>query len=75
MLDVKMEQTAHLNADERGIVGTAIDMVRTDAKNLPDAERLLRHYAPDWFVYRGGAHVALHLKSGDFRRILLVTEA
>jgi len=43
-------------------------------KTLQDVEQRLRAQYPGWFIYSGAHYVALHRKSGDNQRLLLVIE-
>ena len=41
--------------------------------DLDTVARILHTWFPNWFVYRGGSHVALHRHDGS-ERLLLVVE-
>lgn len=57
----------------------AIDVVAIDQHSffasLDAAEAFLRAHFANWFIYRGGSHIALHRTPGsDSPRVLIVTE-
>jgi hypothetical protein len=48
----------------------------SDVETIDDVYRaLMARLHPDFFVYRGGHHVAIHRRSGDPVRLAFVTEA
>lgn len=48
----------------------ALEATRQDS--LDAVYGFLRKALPDWFIYQGGGHVAVHRKSGAAREILIV---
>jgi len=72
-ISAKVEQIDHLDADNQVVVRLLANLIRAELTNdLDRVVKLLRFYGnKDWFIYRGGNHVALHLKSGDDRRMLI----
>jgi hypothetical protein len=40
--------------------------------SLEEAYQAALKAFPDWFIYRGGNHVAIHVLSGDDRRVLFI---
>jgi len=70
----EVQQIDHLSADDQIVVKCLRNLCAVEQGGLDRIEALLRFYgSKQWFVYRGGSHVALHQKSGDDRRMLLVT--
>ena len=47
--------------------------IEASRESLEDARLLLAAEFPGWMIYRGGSHLALHVRSGS-PRVLLVTE-
>ena len=72
-IQAELQEIEHLDNDQ-GICARAAKRLAEDTFTLDVAEARLRLYFPGWFVYRGGHHIAMHLKSGDPRRVLFVTE-
>lgn len=71
-MKIKIEEVAHLSPAQLAIVQV---ISYSWAKTLEDFYNETRAQLNNsWFVYRGGSHVALHLKSGDDRRCLIATE-
>jgi len=62
----KIETTYHLKPQWRELVGA---VKHQNFVNLEAAERKLSDWFPNWFIYRGGSHVALHLSDGDTRLV------
>ena len=56
--------TALLTEDEAMAVRSAAGLHR-GVTTLAEAADELRAWFPNWFVYEGGHHVAMHLRQGD----------
>jgi hypothetical protein len=67
----EIAHTEHLTAAQAEAVRTA---AAANFETLDEAAETLRSTFPSWFIYRGGNHVALHLASGDSRRVLVIHE-
>jgi hypothetical protein len=78
MVSIKIEQTDHLDSEDMALLTSIVGMVGAAAetgRTLRDVEKALRWALRGiWYIYRGGNHVALHRKSGDARRIAIITE-
>jgi hypothetical protein len=71
-MKIKIEDVAHLSPDELAIVQVVSYSWAKTLKEFYNETRA--QLSSSWYVYRGGSHVALHLKSGDDRRCLIATE-
>lgn len=69
MTTTTIEEVQHLTSDEQTCIRCTAG---TRFENLDQAEAEIRGWFGNWFVYRGGNHVALHRSKDDDRRILLV---
>ena len=67
-----IETLYHLTTDEISAVSCVASGCRA-ADDLDSVEVTLRFYFRNWFVYRGGNHVALHRTADDDRRVLIVS--
>jgi hypothetical protein len=70
---VHLSHFSFISEDE----GSALRATANGAKNcrdLDEVESMLRALWPNWFVYRGGHHVSMHIENGHPARILLVCE-
>lgn len=66
-----IENLSHvLTFDEANAVMVASNFNFSSIDNAVDE---LKAWFPDWFVYRGGHHVALH-RNNKSDRVLLITE-
>lgn len=67
---VVIEETQHLTRDEK----SAVEVLASTIAQARSREEVLGWLAnlPDWFVYEGGRHIALHKAANDSRRVLLV---
>jgi hypothetical protein len=71
-MKIKIENLGHLTKKEVSLVSL---IASSFAKNLEQFYNETKaQVGEDWFVYRGGSHVALHRESGDSRRCLIATE-
>lgn len=70
-LTAVLEQLSHLDSDQQ-VIANALRRLVSNSPDLDAAEQTLRNYT-DWFIYRGGNHVAVSLASGDSRRILFIS--
>ena len=71
-MKIKIEEVAHLSPAQLAIVQV---VSYSWAKTLEEFYNETRaQLSANWYVYRGGSHVALHLKSGDDHRCLIATE-
>ena len=70
-MNVTLEETTHLNREELSIAEIIADTIRTRCTTLDQAIEWTACLS-GWFVYRGGSHIAVHLKSGDDRRIMCI---
>lgn len=73
MLKTTLEQVDRFTAPDRELLGRA-EVAISQAETLDQAAAIASSLLPDWFVYQGGGHVAIHRASGDPDRALLVVE-
>jgi hypothetical protein len=68
-------ETALFRLRDKGLVNRLIAVARTfgTTERLEDVESELRAEWPNYFLYRGGHHVALH-KTPHTPRLILITE-
>lgn len=67
-----IEETNHLTRDELTAVKTMRSAIENQCRNFDDVKGWLLCLT-GWFIYSGGNHIALHKKSGDTRRVMIVT--
>ena len=72
-MDIKAETLTHLTEDEQSAIHT-LTLQASYFRTLDRAQEELRAWFPDWFIYRGGHHIALHRTANDERRCLLITD-
>lgn len=74
-LTVRLEETAHLNADDAIVARLMSRFVASEKlTTLDEVEKKFRFYFSGFFIYRGGSHIAVHRVSGDSRRVLFIGE-
>lgn len=75
-MKIKVETTNHLSTEEIALLSQACEAIA----NIDCADALqtvadeLRVRLADWFVYRGGSHIAIHRRDNDWRRCAMVME-
>jgi len=57
-----------ITQDVKGVIENAAAML-----SLESAARYLNRMLPDWFIYRGGCHIAIH-KNLKAARYAIITE-
>ena len=70
-LTTELHQTSHLSSQDKLMIESMLQNVKD--MTLNEAETYLKSHKT-FFVHRGGTHLAIHLKDGDYRKIALITE-
>jgi hypothetical protein len=74
-MKLTLEETHHLTREQCLDLCYAIEAVYPAivAGTFEEVATELEGRLCDWFVYRGGSHVAIHLTKNDWRRCALLT--
>jgi hypothetical protein len=72
MTKTEIEITRHLTKDEQSVIQT---IAATCFASLDKAEAEIKAWLPEFYIYRGGHHIAVHTRNGDERRVMLISEA
>jgi hypothetical protein len=59
-ITARLEDVERLTGDECAVLCMTLDWARKQGETLDRVEAEIRAWFPNWFVYRGGCHVAVH---------------